>query len=270
MQVVHLVPIPYQMLKVRLDNQYFNLSVYQKNKSIFLDASIGDLDLVRFVPCLNLTPTLCREYFNVRGQLMMVDTLGTDDPNNYSGLGTRWFLVYFDAEELPLLTIPEDPFNDPLTGLPVGSGGGPVAPVIDLEAKRAVRIAILEARLNIYQDCGFSAIGSGNTSTAVQLLARGTSIPPSDNQTATQEERIEALESRLGELTETLIQMKNWGGQWEQFPVMMRGAGGAFILGGPALDERLDSIQEALDSLTYTVMNIESPTNTKWILSRRQ
>lgn len=270
MQVVRLMPTPNQSLKVRLDGQYFSLSIYQKGDSIYADAACSGRDVVRFVSCLNLTPILCREYMGIRGNLLFVDTEGTDDPYDYSALGTRWHLLYLADEELPLLTVPEDLFNDPLTGLPVGSGGGVVAPVIDPDAKRAVRIAILEARLNIYQDLEFSAVGSNSASTAIHLFARGVSVPPSGNQTATQEERIEELESRIGELTETLIQMKNWNGQWEQFPVMARGAGGAFVLGGATLDERLDSIQGALDNLTYTVMSVDSPTNTRWVLSRRQ
>lgn len=104
MQVIRLIPIPHQRIKVRLDNQYFSLSIYQKGGAIYLDASVEDLSIVRFVPCLNLTSTLCREYLGVRGQLRMVDTEGVSDPDDYRGLGIRWFLVYFDESELSLLT----------------------------------------------------------------------------------------------------------------------------------------------------------------------
>lgn len=103
MQVIHLVPTPHQQLNVRLDNQYFKLSIYQKGGFIYCDAAVGELDIVRLIPCLNLTPILCREYLHVRGQLMVVDTRGTDDPNDYKGLGSRWFLVYFEDGEVPLL-----------------------------------------------------------------------------------------------------------------------------------------------------------------------
>lgn len=99
MQVVRLMPIPHQSLNVRLDGQYFKLSIYQKGSSIYADAECSGQDVVRFVPCLNLTPILRREYIGTRGNLLFVDTEGADDPYDHSALGTRWQLLYLTDEE---------------------------------------------------------------------------------------------------------------------------------------------------------------------------
>lgn len=99
MQTIRIQPIPHQTLKCRIDDQYFSLALYQKGGQIFADVARAGEWLVRMVPCLRLVPIVCREYAGMRGQFLFVDTEGSADPDDYSGLGTRWQLLYLDADE---------------------------------------------------------------------------------------------------------------------------------------------------------------------------
>ena len=49
--------------------------------------------------CLNQEPLLQESYLGFSGDLVWVDTMGTDDPI-YTGLGTRFQLAYLEPADL--------------------------------------------------------------------------------------------------------------------------------------------------------------------------
>ena len=65
-------------------------------------------------PCLTNVGLCHYAYVGFAGQLLFIDTQGSADPQ-YSGLGTRWQLVYYatgpDAVIVPLQSVPSQQFD---------------------------------------------------------------------------------------------------------------------------------------------------------------
>jgi hypothetical protein len=101
MMIVPLNPVPNQTELINIGSPTIiqcQLNVYQKNVGMFLDLYIeGNLTLSSIL-CRNLTPLIINSYFGFPGELVFVDTLLNLDPI-YTGLGTRWFLVYITAAD---------------------------------------------------------------------------------------------------------------------------------------------------------------------------
>lgn len=93
---------PSQIVKVALDLQRVQILIQQKPKGILVDVNLDGEDIVTGVLCLNENPIICREYLGFKGNLFFVDTLGKEDPH-YTGLGSRFFLVYLNKDEYELV-----------------------------------------------------------------------------------------------------------------------------------------------------------------------
>jgi hypothetical protein len=102
-----------QLLQINLAQQICLIHIRQARYGVFMDLSAsGGLGNVLGVgdPQPMLTGVVCEDrnrlvrdsYFNFVGDLAFIDTQGTDDPD-YSGFGTRWFLIYLE---------PGDPWQD--------------------------------------------------------------------------------------------------------------------------------------------------------------
>ncbi len=102
MQTVPLQPVPSQSAQVVLGGQNCSITVYQKTQGCFVDISVGGVDIVVGILALDAVPLVCREYTGFIGNLLFIDTQGSDDPS-YEGLGSRWNLVYLTAEEYGLI-----------------------------------------------------------------------------------------------------------------------------------------------------------------------
>lgn len=102
MQSVPLQPIPSQSTKVVLGGQNCQLLVNQKPQGIFVDINADGVDIVTNVIARDAVPLICREYTGFAGNLLFIDTQGSDDPS-YAGLGDRFSLVYLTAEEYALI-----------------------------------------------------------------------------------------------------------------------------------------------------------------------
>lgn len=102
MQSVPLQPIPSQSTKVVLGGQNCQLLINQKPQGIFIDMNVDGVDIVTSVIARDAVPLVCREYTGFIGNLIFIDTQGSDDPS-YEGLGDRWALVYLTAEEYALI-----------------------------------------------------------------------------------------------------------------------------------------------------------------------
>ena len=102
MQSVPLQPVPSQSTKVVLGGQNCQILVYQKPQGVFVDINADGVDISVGTIARDAVPLVSREYAGFAGNLIFIDTQGSDDPS-YEGLGDRWTLVYLTAEEYALI-----------------------------------------------------------------------------------------------------------------------------------------------------------------------
>lgn len=99
MQQIVIQPVPSQQTQVVLDGQLCAISVYVKNQCMFFDLSVNGAPIAYAVQCKNLVSLVPTAYLGFAGWMVFFDTQGTDNPI-YTGLGTRWILVYLDEADL--------------------------------------------------------------------------------------------------------------------------------------------------------------------------
>lgn len=99
---IPLQPIPAQISKVVLNGQNCQLSIFQKERGLFVDINVNGVDIVTAVIARDAVPLICREYAGFSGNLLFIDTQGSSDPS-YDGLGSRFSLVYLTAEEYAII-----------------------------------------------------------------------------------------------------------------------------------------------------------------------
>jgi hypothetical protein len=66
---------------------------------MFFDISVGGTQIALAVQCENLVSLVPTSYLGFTGWLVFFDTQGTSNPV-YTGLGTRWVLLYLDSADL--------------------------------------------------------------------------------------------------------------------------------------------------------------------------
>lgn len=98
MNVIPIQPVASQMVKSVLDGQNFQIGIHQKDQGIFVDVNVDGVDIVVSVIARDAVPIVCRDYAGMDGNLVFIDTQGNSDPI-YTGLGTRFALVYLTAAE---------------------------------------------------------------------------------------------------------------------------------------------------------------------------
>lgn len=105
MQIVPIQPLPNQTLQVQLGLQPCTINVYQQLYGLFVDVFVGDALIIAGVVAENLNRIVRSRYLGFAGDLVFLDTQSSDladgaDPV-YTGLGSRFLLVYLEAAELP-------------------------------------------------------------------------------------------------------------------------------------------------------------------------
>lgn len=119
MQVVPLAPNPNQTLQIVLAGQNCSIELRtldgyavtdiadfsEDNPYLAFSLDVSGVSITVTQNCLNLKRLLInRQYLGFVGDFMFVDTqpdpvTGSADPQ-YSGLGTRWQLIYLEASDL--------------------------------------------------------------------------------------------------------------------------------------------------------------------------
>lgn len=102
MQTVPLQPVPSQSTKVVLGGQNCQILIYQKPQGCFVDINADGVNIVSGIIARDAVPLVCREYTGFIGNLLFIDTQGSNDPS-YDSLGSRWSLVYLTAEEYAII-----------------------------------------------------------------------------------------------------------------------------------------------------------------------
>lgn len=98
MLIIPIIDTPSQSLKVQLAGQNCKINLYQKSTGFFCDLYVNDALIVGGVICENLNRIVRSAYLGFTGDLMMMDTQGSDDPST-PGLGARFLLCYIETSD---------------------------------------------------------------------------------------------------------------------------------------------------------------------------
>lgn len=114
MQIIPLTPQPSQTGQVLLAGQQCQFAVYTKtgyeysdtpgftvpNTNLYFDLIVNGVPITNTAICLDSKRLLInRQYLGVVGDFVFIDTQGDDDPQ-YQGLGSRFLLIYLEADDL--------------------------------------------------------------------------------------------------------------------------------------------------------------------------
>jgi hypothetical protein len=100
MLVIPLQPLPNQTLQVQVADQACTLNVYQQAYGLYVDVLLDGAVVIAGVIAENLNRIVRNAYLGLAGDFCFLDTQGSDDPI-YTGLGTRWQLLYLAEADLP-------------------------------------------------------------------------------------------------------------------------------------------------------------------------
>ena len=99
-KIIPLAPQPIQTETVTLGEQVCQINTRQMTpEKLYVDLYVGNDLIVAGVIAQNQNRIVRYAYYGFIGDLVFVDTQGSEDPN-FAGLGTRWLLFYLTAEEL--------------------------------------------------------------------------------------------------------------------------------------------------------------------------
>ena len=99
MQIVPLKGEKAQTEFATLGNQVCQINVSQKLYGLFLDLYVGGDLIVAGATCQDRNRLVRSAYLGFSGDLMFMDTLGTEDPT-WDGLGSRFLLTYLLPSEV--------------------------------------------------------------------------------------------------------------------------------------------------------------------------
>jgi hypothetical protein len=92
--------VPSQIILCVLSNQNVQIAIYLKAGNLFVDINSNGVDMCVGCLALNGVPLdACNSWDGFQGNLYLIDTQGLEDPI-YTGLGSRWLLVYLSAAEV--------------------------------------------------------------------------------------------------------------------------------------------------------------------------
>ena len=100
-----IIPItanPSQTLTTQLSGQTSQINIYQKRTGLFVDLYVNNSLIIGGVIAQNLNRIVRYAYLGFQGDLAFNDTQGNDDPI-YTGLGSRWQLLYLTPADLTAL-----------------------------------------------------------------------------------------------------------------------------------------------------------------------
>jgi hypothetical protein len=101
-EIVPLQAFPNQQVQVQLNGQAVTLNIFQQAYGLYVDVFVGATAIIQGVIAENLNRIVRSAYLGFDGDLAFWDTQGTEDPI-YTGLGTRFQLVYIDPADLVTL-----------------------------------------------------------------------------------------------------------------------------------------------------------------------
>jgi hypothetical protein len=100
MLIVPVQAVPSQTFSILLANQSCRINLADRQGRMFMDLLVNDALVVGGVLCQNENRIVRSLYFAFSGDFEFYDTQGDTDPV-YTGLGSRYLLLYLSADELP-------------------------------------------------------------------------------------------------------------------------------------------------------------------------
>jgi hypothetical protein len=98
-ELVPLNAVPSQSLQIQLNGQMCGINVKQKRTGLYVDLYVNNVLIIAGVLAENLNRIVRSLYLGFQGDFVFGDTQGTSDPD-YTGLGSRYVLMYLTPEEL--------------------------------------------------------------------------------------------------------------------------------------------------------------------------
>lgn len=93
-------------LYTRTGYDFNDLTLSTPDTNLYMDLTVNGTSITVGAICLNEKRLLInRRYLGFVGDLMFIDTQGTKDPE-YTGLGTRWQLVYVAPSDIAAAITP--------------------------------------------------------------------------------------------------------------------------------------------------------------------
>jgi hypothetical protein len=121
-------PVPSQLVLCVLGGQNCQIAIYQKGSRVYVDLNSNGSNMCLAALAHNLVPLdACNSYDGFQGNLFFIDTQGLDDPQ-YTGMGSRWVLVYMTPAELALTQIPAAGVEIPVLNMTLSATLSAVAP----------------------------------------------------------------------------------------------------------------------------------------------
>lgn len=99
MQIIPVQAVPNQQLTTQLNGQDAQIFLHQEKYGVFVDLYVNNALIVAGVIGQNLNKVVRDAYLGFVGDLTFYDTQGSADPV-YTGLGTRFILLYLEATDL--------------------------------------------------------------------------------------------------------------------------------------------------------------------------
>ena len=99
MLIVPLQALASQTVAVQLAAQNCQINVYQKSTGLYCDLYVSGTLIIGGVICQNLNKIVRDLYLGFIGDLVFIDTQGSNDPD-YTGLGGRFSLAYLELSVL--------------------------------------------------------------------------------------------------------------------------------------------------------------------------
>jgi hypothetical protein len=99
MQIIPLQALPSQSLTIVLDGQSVIITIYQKSTGMYMDCVLNTSIIFTTFRVLTGVNVIQQTYYGFSGGLVMIDNQGDEDPD-YTGLGSRWQLVYLSETEV--------------------------------------------------------------------------------------------------------------------------------------------------------------------------
>lgn len=93
MQLIPLQPKPNQTFGIVLGGQACEINLVQKTTGLFATLWVNNTVIVSYRLVRHGVPIVRQSYLGFTGDLMILDSQGSDDPI-YTGLGNRWNLYY--------------------------------------------------------------------------------------------------------------------------------------------------------------------------------
>lgn len=103
--IIPTLAVANQTFTTNLNNQSCQINIYQKAYGLFADLLVNNSPIIQGTICHHFVLLVRSLYLGFSGDLCFFDSQGTTDPY-YTGLGTRYVLLYY----LPTELAPGPPF----------------------------------------------------------------------------------------------------------------------------------------------------------------